>query len=226
MQDHGLPGDDLSTIEQEAVIISNLEEQLQSAIVQAKANLTNRRSALCITNRLPRDILLHIFQLAIHSRTDSGELGTLTAINISQTCAYWREITIGNPSLWTKVELSALTAPQVVLVASRSGTLPLHIRITQLSTAAPWIVGRRENKLVTIKCFEASFDRAETLEIYSISVSASMPSWLLRQDIPGLKHLDIKFPNRPESNQLPLSFHPNLTHLESLVLHHTPHGLP
>lgn len=193
------PEDDMRAIEKEAALIRNIKRNLASALGHAEANLKIRRGSLCMTNRLPRDVLLHIFQFAAQMPAEHDQIGN-TMINISQTCAYWREITIRNPFLWTVMDFSTLTASEAALMVSRSDTLPLRIRTTYWDQMVPWCLDS-EDSLGNIHTepplLQGVLARTETLEICSNGKPSRVPAWLYECRAPKLRHLDITFTEDP-----------------------------
>ncbi|KAK0220127.1 hypothetical protein IW262DRAFT_1382934 [Armillaria fumosa] len=101
-------------------------------------------SLLSPIRRLPRDVLIEIFQFictsvsydAFLSRNDLPLVST-TPFYLSSVCAYWRDVCISSPMLWTSVLANinhrgaSLQFPRVTkLFRQRSGTRLLNLQMS------------------------------------------------------------------------------------------------
>ncbi|EPQ59963.1 hypothetical protein GLOTRDRAFT_123719 [Gloeophyllum trabeum ATCC 11539] len=78
-------------------------------------------NSVCPPNQLPPEILGNIFQLAL------GNDYSDSVISITHVCRYWRDVALGDPSLWRK---PASSCPELVtLITQRSKNLGLDLVI-------------------------------------------------------------------------------------------------
>ncbi|KAG8821855.1 hypothetical protein FRC19_007139 [Serendipita sp. 401] len=84
------------------------------------AALRRERNVFSPVNRLPKEILGHIFSYNDLQST----------IQASAVCSLWRTAAIGNPRLWTCIDMSSrvITNEMAQLILERSGDLPLDVR--------------------------------------------------------------------------------------------------
>ncbi|OJA19536.1 hypothetical protein AZE42_06600 [Rhizopogon vesiculosus] len=106
----------------------------------AKSSLKDRRRApkgkcsahqesSSLASRLPSELLLIIFQEAVHCASSEG---VRTEIAISHVSRPWRRLAVSTPRLWTRACISpAISATVLAAYVSRSSPLPLDIYVME-----------------------------------------------------------------------------------------------
>lgn len=110
--------------------ICRLERQLK----RLQRDVQYRRAAvinsLSPASAIPTEIVREIFMLAIdHGQDDSLQ----TRLSISQTCNYWRIVSLAMPEFWQSMVLTALQAPLFEALRLRSYPLPMWLRVEDSS---------------------------------------------------------------------------------------------
>jgi len=83
-------------------------------------------NALSPSSAMPTEIARDIFMLAIdRGRDDSLQ----TRLSISQTCQYWRVVSLSLPEFWQSMVLTSLQAPLFETLRLRSYPLPMWLRV-------------------------------------------------------------------------------------------------
>ncbi|THH13853.1 hypothetical protein EW146_g6419 [Bondarzewia mesenterica] len=94
----------------------------------------NIDSSIAAINRLPVEILSHIFIALVRHLSDPG-MDDLQegqrAVLVSHTCAHWRNIALSCPFLWTTVDTRLHPALRGLFI-ERSATLPMRLNVTRL----------------------------------------------------------------------------------------------
>lgn len=106
--------------------IHHIEGRLQ----RLKRDVQYRRAAvinaLSPSSAMPTEIARDIFMLA----TDRGRDDSLqTRLSISQTCQYWRIVSLSLPEFWQSIVLTSLQAPLFETLRLRSYPLPMWLRV-------------------------------------------------------------------------------------------------
>ncbi|KAJ1308170.1 hypothetical protein OPQ81_003886 [Rhizoctonia solani] len=115
-------------------VIESLRQKLELAKKLAGRSM-NASSSLVPIHKLPSEILVRIFKLALSNNChyhESQKIHVLTSI-----CAYWRQVACSSPALWTHIDLLVRIAPSLPpqfnhakAYAKRAMPLPLEIHIT------------------------------------------------------------------------------------------------
>ena len=73
--------------------------------------------------RLPPEILMDIFEIAVKSNGDSP-------LDMMHVCHYWRAIALDLPCIWSELRIRPRTAPEYIeFVVERSKEIPLEVEI-------------------------------------------------------------------------------------------------
>ncbi|KDQ12049.1 hypothetical protein BOTBODRAFT_67716 [Botryobasidium botryosum FD-172 SS1] len=92
--------------------------------------MRSRRNRHLPVYRLPSEILVIVFRLAVESSSNGTRpLATKAPFNISHVSSRWREIAITTPRLWTKYDATSARVADIVL--DRSKRAPLHVKLAQ-----------------------------------------------------------------------------------------------
>ena len=84
---------------------------------------TLHTSILDPARRLPPEILMDIFEIAVKSNGDSP-------LDMMHVCHYWRAIALDLPCIWSELRIRPWTAPEYVeFVVDRSKEIPLEVEI-------------------------------------------------------------------------------------------------
>ncbi|KAF5325439.1 hypothetical protein D9619_010048 [Psilocybe cf. subviscida] len=86
-------------------------------------NLEIRRNALVPVSKLPNDIVLDIFLIV---RDSEMLCGSTQWLRVTQICGYWRNITVGTPSFWSRIRHTFLHE-FTLLMLERSQQVPLEV---------------------------------------------------------------------------------------------------
>lgn len=87
-----------------------------------------RKNLFAPINKLPVELLAHIFQLVARREARSGrKLGWIRSV--THICSHWREIAFACPSLWTIVDWSNPECAQMMI--ERAKSLPLSVQMFQ-----------------------------------------------------------------------------------------------
>lgn len=104
--------------------------RLQARLQRLECEVQYRRAAvfnaLSPASAIPTEIARDIFLLAIDNGRDDS---LLTRISISQTCQYWRNVSLALPEFWQSMVLTALQAPLFETLRLRSYPLPMWLRV-------------------------------------------------------------------------------------------------
>ncbi|KAF8597678.1 hypothetical protein BDV93DRAFT_366924 [Ceratobasidium sp. AG-I] len=102
-----------------------------------RANLLPTRDTLTLVNRLPPEVLQHIFAalpLCVHDIDNEVPLRVGSVDTIAEVCSYWRHVAFNSAFLWAHIDLtvgskfdSLYQRSRVLLERSRGGPIHLHI---------------------------------------------------------------------------------------------------
>lgn len=104
--------------------------RIQARLKHLEQDVQYRRAAvinsLSPASAIPTEIARDIFLLAVdNGRDDSLQ----TRLSISQTCHYWRIVSLALPEFWQSMVLNALQAPLFETLRLRSYPLPMWLRV-------------------------------------------------------------------------------------------------
>ncbi|KDN48394.1 hypothetical protein RSAG8_02986, partial [Rhizoctonia solani AG-8 WAC10335] len=163
-----------SSLDSESVWLPLLEIKLKEA--EAAVNWTrNLSNSLIPINKLPPELLAHVFQLlpSWQSRAQKtrGSLNGKSAKYpgaLSHVSSHWRRVAISSCSLWTRIDLCTLDSIQQGLLdraktyAQRAGVLLLDVRLTD----PPGPSGPRYSHAARLRPFFTAFaHRVRSLEL-------------------------------------------------------------
>lgn len=187
-------------------------------------SLRKRWNGLASVSRLPLEILSIIFEVFVtdycERRMTGNEIrgtslcGWLVVLHI---CHHWRNVALGNPRLWTRIELNC--EPHVEFALAHSGSLPLTVFSTWWSSCAkssypdaitrflfPEFPRLRSARLYITPAVELAFDRAYVkgqklqapiLDTLTLKIDKRVPistrfPLLSKMDLPSLTSLAIE----------------------------------
>ena len=99
---------------------------LSGLVAAASLRLRTERNKYVKINNLPTELLREIFCLVGENGLDFK-----TNMIIIRTCARWRAVAFGEPSMWTHLPLSSLTNPAYELYECLSDVRPLDITLNK-----------------------------------------------------------------------------------------------
>ncbi|KAG8716588.1 hypothetical protein FRC09_015516 [Ceratobasidium sp. 395] len=91
-------------------------------------------------NRLPAELLAHIFELVVFhqytTRTAKADAQPNPLATIPSVCHFWRQLAIRTPRLWTYIDLTGCNHPasmlsRAILWSQRARDVPVHLRLTR-----------------------------------------------------------------------------------------------
>ncbi|KAG8698114.1 hypothetical protein FRC08_006130, partial [Ceratobasidium sp. 394] len=116
--------------------LATIDSELDSLVSEAKsllsvqislATMRNNSAMLTRINTLPPEILASIFILSRNHRTRNDNF---RFHDLASVCAYWRDIALNTPDLWTHVDISPSTPSGVTnLLLGRTKDNPIHIHV-------------------------------------------------------------------------------------------------
>ncbi|GBE78552.1 hypothetical protein BKA93DRAFT_89420 [Sparassis latifolia] len=96
--------------------------QVNIAMQRTMRNVRHRRNYQTAINRLPVEVLCQIFSHANEGRVRAK-------LSISHTCAFWRDVAIDYPHMWTSIDLNSVSRPEFVPdILGRAKGLPLQLQ--------------------------------------------------------------------------------------------------
>lgn len=135
-------------------------------------------------NKLPPEILLHIFILTAHEDTRMLDYLPLTSV-----CRYWRALALDAGTLWTKIDLGCLNYSLVQEILSRSKLAKLDVDLIYDNSS-------NFNDVNFGICMLEDLIGPQFGRLNSLSLQVSSPRWrqlreVLEQEAPSLKHLTL-----------------------------------
>lgn len=113
---------------------------LEHSVQLRRASINNALSPASI---IPTEIARHIFMLAVDNGRDDS---LLTRLSISQTCQYWRTVSLAIPEFWQSLVLNAVQSPLFEHLRLRSYPLPMWLRVKDCEREMrDGLLGRPEN---------------------------------------------------------------------------------
>jgi hypothetical protein len=112
----------------EIIAIYELIRQHNLAI----ASLKRERNAHTDVNKLPAELLVHIFSYSQPSYLDiqkDRKYFLRHYVNVSHVCSYWRDLAIFSPSLWSHFDLVPRRWMKEMLARLGSGSTPLSVSL-------------------------------------------------------------------------------------------------
>ncbi|TDL15941.1 hypothetical protein BD410DRAFT_795870 [Rickenella mellea] len=91
-----------------------------------------------ISLRLPPELFLLIFDLAVHAQFSSGQNSKqrLTCISVSRVCQYWRQLTLDCPAIWSCIDTSWSSLAIEFVRRSRAAPLTVVVQLTHRPSIA------------------------------------------------------------------------------------------
>lgn len=100
--------------------IANLSTHMEHSLLLSKT----RQNELAPVSKLPDEILQQIFLVL----RDSSDLDFKKWYQVTHICRYWRNVTLGSPSLWTRLTTSPPALIQMMLERSQKAPLQVELR--------------------------------------------------------------------------------------------------
>lgn len=103
--------------------------QLQITLEQALGAVRSLRNEFSPINRLPAEVICHIFDLVCTwNRDNCSYVDARRVTTLAQVCGQWRSNVISTPFLWSTIHISRKTKPEfITLCFERSKDVPLEI---------------------------------------------------------------------------------------------------
>ncbi|KAG8792393.1 hypothetical protein FRC12_006247 [Ceratobasidium sp. 428] len=181
----------------------NIQKLQQARVTLCLARTCNAK--LAPINRLPREILSHIFELLVISeywelsfgRNEHEEDGSTGSCQfklpkqqytLSQVCTHWQQV-MTTPALWSRIDLVMSGKYQEVFYArashfvSRAGNAPLIIQIHEPTHSSPSDIQRLTEWLAPVAGQIYSLDVSEGLATHEM-VDSVLRTWL-KHGTPG-----------------------------------------
>ncbi|KAF8309152.1 hypothetical protein DL93DRAFT_2086061 [Clavulina sp. PMI_390] len=121
---------DLQTLARELYDTQECIERLESQLRRIKKDVKYRTAAvsnaLSPASAVPTEIARDIFMFAIDQGRDDN---LQTRLAISQTCHYWRVVTLSLPEFWQSIVLNSAQAHLYETLRLRSHPLPMWLRV-------------------------------------------------------------------------------------------------
>ncbi|KIJ62905.1 hypothetical protein HYDPIDRAFT_30046 [Hydnomerulius pinastri MD-312] len=95
-----------------------------------RLRLREIQNPLALISRLPDEMLLYIFELAVYSQstTSSWHVGQLVETTLSRVSCYWRNIVIRSPRLWARIIVTPdIHTDDIGIHLKRSGSRALDV---------------------------------------------------------------------------------------------------
>ncbi|KAG6333656.1 hypothetical protein ID866_5434 [Astraeus odoratus] len=132
----------LAQARQELVRLEQQERDLTEQLCNVRAAVLSQRAKVeelvgqtpAPINRLPAEILLHIFEISIQATLadfESCDVHRHCKRDLAGVSRHWRDLVLQSPSLWTTIKVNPLWTESLVRThVQRSCQSPLHIEIS------------------------------------------------------------------------------------------------
>ena len=100
--------------------------EAQAVVYALITTLVPERNSCLPIARLPAELLCHIFKFVVDGADQRERARAL--LQLSHTNTHWRDVCIGNPTLWTFLAVDSMPTKLAALFIRRSSTSPLTIR--------------------------------------------------------------------------------------------------
>ncbi|KAI0831686.1 hypothetical protein BC628DRAFT_1415204 [Trametes gibbosa] len=172
------------------------EDELSIAIREIKntiADLRTLRNSRASVNRLPPELLLHIFSLLIPTTTPPSSDNVMP---ITSVCRTWRTLALDAPELWSAVVVINYVGAEIFVERSKQTLLDVYLPRT-LRRSYPMLDhthGRIRSLVVkagdpsTIIRLAKQLARERTPYLETLQLCADLPSSLVLDRIPALSY--------------------------------------
>ena len=115
--------------------ISTFDKGIDTAMNFVRSLLT-RRNALVPISLLPPEILSRVFHLLVLEEPPLSGGQNLSWIRITHVCQHWRQVALGNSSLWARIWGISTNTKWISEMLARAKNAPLDIVVTDPSEEA------------------------------------------------------------------------------------------
>ncbi|KAG8708465.1 hypothetical protein FRC09_001249 [Ceratobasidium sp. 395] len=160
----------LVTVDSNLELLELEEEKLRSTRALL-TTLRNNSTTLARVNKLPQEILSHVFVLAKSHCVHDEDFGSHDPAAV---CSYWRRIAMNTPNLRSHIDIGSGSPERLVrLSLDRTKDHPIHIHVHEVDTNPPGTgFARKAEAEKVVELLEPHIHRVRTLNFASI-LSAS-----------------------------------------------------
>ncbi|KAG8784264.1 hypothetical protein FRC12_018859 [Ceratobasidium sp. 428] len=192
----------LVTVDSNLELLELEEEKLRSTRALL-TTLRNNSTTLARVNKLPQEILSHVFVLAKSHCVHDEDFGSHDPAAV---CSYWRRIAMNTPNLRSHIDIGSGSPERLVrLSLDRTKDHPIHIHVHEVDTNPPGTgFARKAEAEKVVELLEPHIHRVRALNVrsqskFSAFTSTMLKFWLRRGNSRFSKSLIV---SRPTANGL------------------------
>lgn len=126
----------IAAIDQKLRAVETFAAAVDHHTTTLNVTVARERNRMLPIHRLPSEIFTHIL---LQTRETSKDLDTRSVIRWTAICSIWRQIIIGTPTLWRRLDLDDGDILDLAISRNASIPLELHWRDRDLSTDGTYL---------------------------------------------------------------------------------------